>query len=148
MGGASVRAARGLAVGALLACLGACFPMGAGYRSMHEVDGEVVHSSPPPPSAYESYLRARLALSYEPPQLDVARQHIQRALRIDSRDPHLWATRAEIEERSGQTEQALASARRALSIRPGYPPAERVVARLEGGAVSASTDAGAEPLQP
>lgn len=126
----------------MLGLMSACMPMGPGYRSMHEVDGAVVHSSPPPPVAYEWYLRARLALELEPPRLDDARDAIQRAIRIDPRDPHLWATRAEIEERSGQTDQARASARRALSIRPGYAPAQRVLTRLESGApMSSRTDA-------
>lgn len=120
--------------------------MGPSYRALHEVDGEVVHSHPPPPAAYESYLRARIALDRDPPQLDEARVYIARALRADPRDPHLWATRAEIEEQSGQTESALASAQHALALRPGYPPAEQVLARLQGGAASAST--GPEPPQP
>lgn len=123
----------------VLASVG-CMPMMApGYRSLHEVEGEVVQSPAPPPAAYEAYVRARLALETEPPQLDVAQYYIQRALKVDSRDPHLWATRAEIEEQLGQIEQAKASARHALDIRPGYPPAQRVLTRLEGGAASAST---------
>ncbi len=117
----------------LLVGLGGCYAVGPGYRSLHVVDGEVVHSPPPPPSAYEAYLRARLALEHDPPRLDDARWYIEHALRIDPRDPHLWFTLAEIEERGGQVEEARASARHALAIRPGYPPAEQVLARLEPG---------------
>lgn len=103
-------------------------------RTLHEVDGKVVSSPAPAPAAYEAYLRARLALEHEPPQLDVAQRSIERAIRFDPRDPHLWATRAEIEERAGEPEQAATSARRALAIRPGYSPAQEVLARVEGRA--------------
>lgn len=139
--------AAGAVVGwAALSILAGCMPMMApGYRSLHEVDGEVVHSSPPSPAAYESYLRARLALEREPPQLDLAQHYIRRALKSDPRDPHLWSTRAEIEERQGQAEQARVSAQRALTLRPGYAPAQRVLARLDGGAVSASTTGSPHP---
>lgn len=118
----------------VLASLGlGCAAVAPSERSLHEVDGQVVSSSPPPPAAYEAYLRARLALESEPPRLDVAQRSIERAIRYDPRDPHLWTTRAEIEERAGQRDRAAASARRALAIRPGYPPAQEVLARVEGG---------------
>lgn len=140
-----------------------CAAVAPNERSLHEVDGQVVSSSPPPPAAYEAYLRARLALESDPPRLDVAQRSIERAIRYDPRDPHLWTTRAEIEERAGERERAAASARRALAIRPGYPPAQEVLARLEGGAVEgvevaaeregagsgeASADAGGRAAQP
>ena len=108
------------------------------YRSLHVVDGEVVSSPPPSPSAYEAYLRARLAFEQDPPNLDEARFYIGEAIDFDPRDPHLWATRAEIEERAGKDAEAAASARRALAIRPGYPLAEQVLARVEGGATESS----------
>ena len=98
----------------------------------------MVSSRPPPPAAYEAYLRARLALDGEPPQLEEAQRSIERAIRYDPRDPHLWATRAEIEERSGRLDRAASSARRALVIRPGYPPAQEVLVRVEGAGDSAS----------
>jgi tetratricopeptide (TPR) repeat protein len=115
--------------------LGGCYGsmMGPGYRSLHVVDGEVVSSPPPSPSAYEAYLRARLAFEHEPPKIAEARFYIEEAIRFDPRDPHLWATRAEIEERAGEKAEAAAAARRALAIRPGYPLAEEVLARVEGG---------------
>ncbi len=128
-----------------------CGLTGAGYRSLHEVDGQVVQSPPPPPSAYDAYLRARLAMEQEPPQLDAARYHIGRALAVDPRDPHLWSTRAEIEERAGQREAAVEAARRALVLRPGYPLAEEVLARLQGesgraGEAQAAGDRAPEPV--
>ncbi len=111
-----------------------CSPMGPSARSLHVVDGHEVSSPPPPPAAYEAYLRARLAFEHDPPQLEQARAAILVAIRFDPRDPHLWATRAEIEERAGEPDQAAASARRALAIRPGYPLAEQVLARVEASA--------------
>lgn len=124
--------------------LGGCYPVGPGYRSLHVVDGEVVHSPAPPPSAYEAYVRARLALDHDPPQLGEARYHLDRALRADPRDPHLWFTLAQLEELEGHVEEAKLSARRALTIRPGYPPAHRVLTRLEAGA-SAPTPVAQSP---
>ncbi len=125
----------------------ACAPIGTPYRALHEVDGQLVESSPPAPSAYEAYLRSRMALEQQPPQLESAQYYIELAIRSDPRDPHLWSTRAEIEEKAGKLERAATSARRALTLRPGYPPAERVLARLEGGAPAASTGVVA-PRQP
>lgn len=109
--------------------IGGCW-QGQSHRTLHEVDGQVVSSNPPPPSAYEAYLRARVALEHEPPQLDLAQEHIEQAIRIDPRDPHLWSTRAEIEEKAGKVAAAETSARRALALSPGYPPATDVLARL------------------
>lgn len=140
----SVRERAGRAAAVLLLALGGCYGgLGPGYRSLHVVDGQVVSSPPPTPSAYEAYLRARLAFEHEPPRLDDARFYIEEALRFDPRDPHLWATRAEIEERAGEQAEAAASARRALALRPGYPPAEQVLARVEGGATSSGATASA-----
>lgn len=135
----------------LLLCvaLGGCYGvmsgagLGPGYRSLHVVDGQVVSSPPPAPSAYEAYLRARLAFEHEPPQLDEARFYIGEAIDFDPRDPQLWATRAEIEERAGKRAEAAAAARRALAIRPGYPLAEQVLARVEGGASTSGATASA-----
>ena len=125
-----------------------CYPMGQGYRSLHVVEGQVVSSPPPAPSAYEAYLRARLAFEHEPPKLDEARFYIDEAIGFDARDPHLWATRAEIEERAGKKAEAAASARRALAIRPGYPLAEEVLAWVEGGGASGTTASAPAARQP
>jgi tetratricopeptide (TPR) repeat protein len=135
------RAGRAAAVLLAVAVLGGCYGsmMGPGYRSLHVVEGQVVSSSPPSPSAYEAYLRARLAFEHEPPKLEEARFYIAEAIGFDPRDPQLWATRAEIEERAGKKAEAAAAARRALAIRPGYPLAEQVLARVEGGAGSGAT---------
>jgi Tfp pilus assembly protein PilF len=74
-----------------------------------------------------------LALSVEPPHLDVAQSEIELALKYDPRDPHLWTTQSEIAWKSGDDERAMAAVQRALSLRPGYPPAERMMANLRGG---------------
>lgn len=121
-------AAAGLA---MIVALGGCYMGVPGYRDLHQVEGQTVRSPPPPRSAYEEYMRARIALEREPPQLDLAAEHIDAALRIDPDDPHLWATRAEIEAAAGKRDAATKSANKALSIAPGYPPAEAVLAKLD-----------------
>ena len=119
-----------------------CAYSGPGYRSLHYVDGELVASRPVSSAAYATYIKARLA--YEQGQLDVASTYIERALRFDSRDPHLWTTRAEIAAKAGDEATALASAQRALDLRPGYPPAKSLMANLRGGPASASLQERAE----
>ncbi|MBL4684445.1 MAG: tetratricopeptide repeat protein [Nannocystaceae bacterium] len=134
-GRATLAVMRTLAIAVL--SLAACGPMGPSARSLHVVEGELVHSRPPAPHAYESYLRARLALDATPPDPDAALSYLRRAQRSDPRDPHLWATRAEAEALKGDFEGARTSARRALALSPGYPPAQRVLATIDGGARSA-----------
>lgn len=115
-----------------------CAPARANGRALHLVDGELVHSRPVSSAAYEAYLRARLALEANPPDLALAQTSIDRALELDPRDPQLWTTQAEIAARSGEDERALVAARRALELRPGYPPAHRLLGALEGGEPSAA----------
>ena len=112
--------------------------MGNGYfvnRGLHYVtdqDGneQLVRSSPPPPGAYEAYLRARLALERAPAQLDEARAHILDALRWQDGDPQLWTTLAEIEWQLGNFAGAERAIDRALALRPGYAEAERLLANM------------------
>ncbi len=113
--------------------LGACATSGASARSLHYVEGELTYSNPPSALAYESYLRSRIALSAEPPQLEQAAAEIEVALHFDRRAPHLWSTRAEIAALAGDDELAVSSAQRALALRPGYAPAQAVLARVHGG---------------
>jgi Tfp pilus assembly protein PilF len=129
-----------------LACLssvmtlaGACVKNGPADHTLHVVDGEVVHSPPPPSSAYAAYLRARLALEAEPPRLEEAQVEIDQALRADPRDPHLWTMRAEVAARRGDGRAATDAIDRAFALSPGYPPAKKLQARLGGGAASAAT---------
>jgi hypothetical protein len=108
----------------------ACAPRGPSYTSLHVVDGEVVYSTPPPTSAYASYLRCRLALEATPPRLDEAAGFIEAAIAADPRDPQLWTVRGEIAARRGDGDRAMASVKRALELADGYPPAKQLEARL------------------
>jgi Tfp pilus assembly protein PilF len=125
-------------LGVLLASVAACAPTGTSARSLHYVDDELVYSNPPSALAYEAYLRSRLALSSDPPQLDQARSEIEVALHFDRRAAHLWATRAEIAALQGEDDVAVSSAERALVLRPGYQPAQAVLASVRGGPAAAS----------
>lgn len=98
----------------------------------------MVYSAPPSPAAYEHYVRARLAMEQQPPALDAALREIVMALYRDPRDPHLWTTRGEIELAAGKPDAASASLERALALSPGYPPAQRMLARVRGGEAAAS----------
>ncbi len=99
-------------------------------RTWEEVDGEVVRSRPVDPSGYAAYVRARVAMDRNPPDLDEAREHLERALRNDPKDPHLWTTLGELEAMAGDQDLALGAAEYALQLRPGYPPAVELVEKL------------------
>lgn len=124
---------RAAALGLALLGLGACATSGASARSLHYVDDALVYSNPPSALAYEAYLRARIALSAEPPRLEQARSEIDVALHYDRRAAHLWSTQAEIAALQGDDEAAVNSAERALTLRPGYAPAQAVLATVQGG---------------
>jgi predicted Zn-dependent protease len=132
---------RTLALVAYCAAIGlaGCAYAGPSDHALHVVDGQVVHSTPPPSSAYAAYLRARLALDAQPPRLDEARAAIDQALRADGRDPHLWTMRAEIAARMGDGPGASAAIDRAFALSPGYPPAKQLQAKLGAGKASAAT---------
>ena len=110
-----------------------CASRGPSHRALHVINGQVVHSPPPPTTAYVSYLRCRLALDATPPRLDEAAALIEAAIAADPRDPQLWTVRGEIAARSGDGTRALASVRRALELSADYPPAKRLEARLGSG---------------
>ena len=130
---------------------------GYGYRStrgLHYITVEgaeggeprLVETQPPAPAAYEAYLRARLALERNPPQLEEARGHILDALRWQPDEPQLWTVKAEIEWKAGDFAAAERDLVRALELRPGYPEAQRLLAavRDSSGAMTAvPTPAGA-----
>lgn len=99
-------------------------------RNLHYVDGELVETKAPAPAAYEAYLRARLALERNPPQLDEARGHILDALRWQPDEPQLWTVKAEIEWRAGDFATAERDLAHALELRPGYPEAQQLLAKL------------------
>lgn len=121
-----------------LLLLVACAPRGPSDHGLHVVDGELVHSTAPSTSAYAAYLRCRLALDASPPRLDEARAHIEAALAADPRDPHLWTVRAEIDAQRGDGDEAMKSLARAFALRPDYPPAKQLAARLGKGPESAA----------
>ncbi len=127
-------------VGAALLGLSACAPTATSARALHYVDDELVYSNPPSALAYEAYMRSRIALSAEPPRLEQARAEIEVALHYDRRAPHLWSTRAEIAALQGQDDVAVSSAERALALRPGYAPAEAVLADVRGGPRAAAVE--------
>lgn len=116
----------------------ACAPRGPSAHGLHMVEGKLVHSTPPSTSAYAAYMRCRLALDATPPRLDEARAHIEAALAADPRDPHLWTVRAEIDAQRGDGEEAMKSLARAFALRPDYPPAKQLAARLGQGPASAA----------
>jgi cytochrome c-type biogenesis protein CcmH/NrfG len=128
-----LRARSVLFIGSLVVC-SACWTTGyTANRGLHYVtddDGEqrLVRSTPPAPAAYEAYLRARLALERDPPQLDEARGHILDALRWQPDEPQLWTLRGEIEWRAGDFAAAEQALTKALALRPGYPEAQRLQA--------------------
>jgi len=66
----------------------------------------------------------------ERPDLDRAWQAMTRALYFDRRDPHLWTTRGELAMMRGELDVAFASTKRALELRPGYPPARELIAKI------------------
>jgi Tfp pilus assembly protein PilF len=117
------------------AALSACTAHGVPVRDLHRVEGREVHSRPPSPRAYESYLRARVAL--ERGDLATAQREIVAAVTMDPTDPHLWTTRAEVELATGRADAARRSVARALALRSGYPPAQRLLARLGPSGVTA-----------
>ncbi|PRQ02988.1 hypothetical protein ENSA5_19270 [Enhygromyxa salina] len=125
-----------LVLAASLALTSGCWANGYfANRELHYVtdeDGEqvLVKSPAPAPAAYEAYLRARLALDRDPPQLDVARGHILDALRWQPNEPQLWTVKAEIEWKVGDFAAAEDAIGKALALRPGYPEAQRLLAQI------------------
>jgi len=112
-------------------------------RSLHYVDGVLVESEAPAPAAYAGYLRARVALDRNPPQLDEARGHILDALRWQPDEPQLWTVKAEIEWKAGDFAAAERDLARAFELRPGYPEAQRLLASIRDSRGSATAAAGA-----
>ncbi|MBX7081435.1 MAG: hypothetical protein K1X88_19695 [Nannocystaceae bacterium] len=111
----------------------ACSPTFVSDRALHLVDGQQVHSTPPTNAAYAAYLRARLALEAAPPRLADAKQAIDTAIALDPDDAQLWTVRAEIAARMGDGTTATKAVARALQLRPDYPPAKQLSARLGRG---------------
>jgi len=122
---------------ALFACLTAsvtaCLHAGPNPRTLHYIGADLVASPVVDHRAYGAYVQAQLALATDPPDLTRALEQISLALGYDRDDAHLWTVRGEIELRRGDVESARRSSAQALALRPGYPPAQRLAARLSGG---------------
>jgi predicted Zn-dependent protease len=127
-----------VAVVALAGCWGAQLQKS---RGLHYVDDVLVSSEAPGPAAYEAYLRARIALERNPPQLDEARGHILDALRWQPHEPQLWTVKAEIEWKAGDFAAAERDLEFALELRPGYPEAQRLLAQVRSSGKSATAAA-------
>jgi cytochrome c-type biogenesis protein CcmH/NrfG len=124
------------------ACSVGCFadPYGKARR-LHYIGDRLVTSEPVPPRAYEAYLRARLALERNPQDLAVAREQIDEALRWDAKEPQLWTTRAEIAWLAGDFATADDAIARALQLRPDYPAATQLQAKIQAGSQRPTTAA-------
>ncbi|WP_157595625.1 tetratricopeptide repeat protein [Plesiocystis pacifica] len=124
----------GLPFAASAVFLSACIPSGyLAHRDLHYVDEVLVESPPGPPVAYESYMRARIALERDPPDFDLARGHVEDALHWQPNEPALWTLKGEIELRAGEAEAARVALERALSLSPSYPEALALLDELDGG---------------
>lgn len=121
---------RSVSLVALLALAGCWHGAYMQNRGLHYVDGELVETKAPAPAAYEAYLRARLALERNPPQIEAARGHILDALRWQPDEPQLWTVKAEIEWKAGDFAAAEHDLARALELRPGYPEAQQLLATI------------------
>ena len=110
----------------------ACRHAGPSPRTLHYVGGALVATPPADHRAYAAYLQAELALASEPPDLTRAHEQILLAIDFDRHDAHLWTVRGQIELQRGDVEQARRASERALSLRPDYPPARDLAARLRG----------------
>lgn len=112
--------------------LTACRHAGPDPRTLHYIGDALVATSPPDHRAYAAYVQAELALATDPPDLARALEQISLAIGYDRDDAHLWTVRGDVELRLGDVEAARRSSAQALALRPGYPPAERLAARLSG----------------
>ena len=117
-----------------LALLPACWHGGANPRSLHYVGAALVTTRPADPRAYAYYLQCQLALAQEPPDLARAREQISLAIDVDPRDAHLWTMRGQVALAQGDAAQARRASDRALGLRPDYPPALALAARVARGA--------------
>jgi len=113
-----------------LTLLTGCRYGGANPRTLHYIDKDLVATRPADPRAYAFYVQCQLALSLEPPDLARAHEQILLAIGHDPRDAHLWTVRGQIDLQRGDEVQARRASERALGLRPDYPPAKELAARL------------------
>ncbi len=134
----TVAHSRALGARSALWCLGLAgfvLALGCSYRpaastGLHYIDDTLVYSQPPDHRAYAAYLEARLLMESQTPDFERAWEAMERALYYDRRDPHLWTARGELAMMRGELDVAFTSTRRALELRPGYPPARALIVEL------------------
>ncbi len=114
---------------ALIAALG-CRHSGPSPRTLHYVGKDLVATDPVDHRAYAAYVQAQLALASEPPDLARAHEQIAEAIDHDPRDAHLWTVLGQIELQRGELDSARRASQRALTLRPDYPPARELAARV------------------
>ncbi len=116
----------------MLTTLPACRHTQPSPRTLHYVGDDLVTTKPADPRAYAAYLQAQLALAQDPPDLPHAAEQLALALHYDRGDAHLWTVRGEVLLRQGDIDGARQASARALALRPDYPPAAALQARLDG----------------
>lgn len=116
-------------LGALALALG-CATAGPNPRTLHYRDRDLVASPLVDHRAYAAYLQAQLALASEPPDLVRAREELAAAIEYDRDDAHLWTALGDALLRLGDVEAARRASAQALALRPDYPPAQQLAARL------------------
>lgn len=112
--------------------LAGCRHGGPNPRTLHYVGKDLVATRSADPRAYAYYVQCQLALSLSPPDLARAHEQILLAIDHDPRDAHLWTVRGQIELQRGDQAQARRAGERALHLRPDYPPAKELAARIAG----------------
>ncbi len=110
--------------------LAACRHAGPNPRTLHYIGDDLVATYPADHRAYAAYVQAQLALALEPPDLARAADQIRQAIDFDPRDAHLWTVRGQIALQRGELGEARQASERALSLRPDYPPARELAARI------------------
>lgn len=118
---------------ASLLVLAACRYGGPNPRTLHYVGKDLVATRSADLRAYAYYVQCQLALSLAPPDLTRAHEQILLAIDHDPRDAHLWTVRGQIDLQRGDQGQARRASERALYLRPDYPPAKKLAARITGG---------------
>lgn len=119
-----------LALAMAAALVVACNHGGPNPRTLHYVGKDLVASPPADHHAYAAYIQAQLAMASEPPDLRHAHAMIIEAIDHDAHDAHLWTVRGQIELLLGEPAQARHASERALSLRPDYPLARELAAKL------------------
>jgi tetratricopeptide (TPR) repeat protein len=122
----------------LLAMLAPACARGPHPRHQHLIDDELVATPAVRPDDYAAYLRVRLALDTPDGDLEAAKRDMDVLVRRRGDDPHLWTTKAELEHRLGDADEARAALDRAFALRPDYGPARALEARMAESASAAA----------